>query len=189
MPRFSSLAFVLLTLAYPFAIYVGLERFSSRYLVPALVLVAGLRLYGSQWVSSWARWGWIVAVTLLALQAFVAQTDTGLRLYPVLVNLSLFGVFFISLFGTESVVEKLARLQQPELSDRARGYTRRVTQVWCVFFVINGGIAFYTALFASREVWLMYNGLIAYVLMGLLAGIEWLVRRRVKRQEILDARL
>ncbi len=57
-------------------------------------------------------------------------------------------------------------------------YTRRVTQVWCGFFVLNGGLALCTALWASDAGWALYNGLVAYVLMGLLFAGEWLVRRR-----------
>ncbi|WP_223486976.1 hypothetical protein [Stenotrophomonas indicatrix] len=30
------------------------------------------------------------------------------------------------------------------------------------------------------DVWMLYNGMLAYVMMGLLFGGEWLVRRRVK---------
>ena len=50
-----------------------------------------------------------------------------------------------------------------------------------VAFLINGAIATYTALWTTEEVWMMYNGMIAYFLMGLLAGGEWLIRQKVKR--------
>jgi uncharacterized membrane protein len=60
-------------------------------------------------------------------------------------------------------------------------YTRRLTLVWCNFFFLNGSVAAYTALAASRETWVLYNGLVAYVLIGaLLAGERiarpWLLR-------------
>jgi len=59
-------------------------------------------------------------------------------------------------------------------------YTRRVTQVWCGFFVLNGSVALVTALWASDATWALYNGLISYCLMGCLFAGEWLVRRKVK---------
>ena len=59
-------------------------------------------------------------------------------------------------------------------------YTRKVTQVWCGFFVLNGGLALGTALWASDATWALYNGLIAYGLMGVLFAGEWVVRRRVR---------
>ena len=60
-------------------------------------------------------------------------------------------------------------------------YTRTVTKVWLGFFVFNGAVALATALWASDAVWALYNGLIAYCLIGILGGAEWLVRRRVRR--------
>jgi len=36
-----------------------------------------------------------------------------------------------------------------------------------------------TARFASLQTWTLYNGLIAYLLMGVLFGGEWLLRRRL----------
>lgn len=61
--------------------------------------------------------------------------------YPVLVNLMMLAVFGSSLFAGQTVIEKLARLQQPDLPEKAVRYTRRVTQVWCVFFIANGTLA------------------------------------------------
>jgi uncharacterized membrane protein len=62
-------------------------------------------------------------------------------------------------------------------------YTRRVTQVWCGFFVVNGLLALGTALWASEALWSLYTGVIAYVLMGVLFGVEYLVRLRFKRMQ------
>jgi uncharacterized membrane protein len=45
--------------------------------------------------------------------------------------------------------------------------------------VVNGALAAYTAVFASREAWALYNGVIAYLLMGGLFAGERLLRRRV----------
>lgn len=79
------------------------------------------------------------------------------------------------------MVERLARLREPDLPLVAVAYTRRVTQVWCVFFIINGALAFATAVWASDAVWSLYTGVIAYILMGLLFGAEFLFRLRFKR--------
>jgi uncharacterized membrane protein len=104
-----------------------------------------------------------------------------LKLYPVLVNGALLAAFGYSLVSPPSMVERFARLSEPDLPPAAIGYTRRVTQVWCVFFVFNGAIALGTALWASQDVWALYTGVIAYVLMATLFGVEYLVRLRFKR--------
>ena len=77
----------------------------------------------------------------------------------------------------------LARLSEPDLPDVAIAYTRKVTLVWCAFFLVNGGIALATALWGTEAQWTLYNGGIAYVLMGLIAAVEWLVRKRVRGQQ------
>ena len=59
---------------------------------------------------------------------------------------------------------------EPDFPPAAVVYTRRVTQVWCGFFVVNGLIAVATALWASTAVWTLYNGLLSYVAMGVLMG-------------------
>jgi uncharacterized membrane protein len=46
---------------------------------------------------------------------------------------------------------------------------------------MNGLIACYTAFFTSLETWTLYNGLIAYILMGLLFAGEYVVRLRVQK--------
>ena len=99
----------------------------------------------------------------------------------------MFGLFAMSLWRGPSVVERLARLREPDFPPAAVVYTRRVTQVWCGFFVVNGLIAVATALWASTAVWTLYNGLLSYVAMGVLMGAEWLVRRRVRGRIAAEA--
>ncbi|EEW0242239.1 hypothetical protein K7B81_RS09740, partial [Escherichia coli] len=62
-------------------------------------------------------------------------------------------------------------------------YTRHVTQIWCGFFIINGGIALFTALYADMSLWTAWNGMIAYLLMGTLMAGEWLLRRQVMKRD------
>lgn len=68
------------------------------------------------------------------------------------------------------------------LSPAAVRYTERVTLVWALFFALNGGIAWWTVQLGDMELWALYNGLIAYLLMGLLMAVEWSIRRVVKKR-------
>src|SRR5690606_15152058 len=103
-----------------------------------------------------------------------------LRWYPVLVNLVMLGVFGITLIYGPPLIERLARLREPELPPKAVRYTRRVTQVWVLFFIFNATLATLLTLWAPLSWWTLYNGLSAYLLMGLLFAGEWLVRQRVR---------
>ncbi len=79
------------------------------------------------------------------------------------------------------MVERFARLQEPELPDYAISYTRTVTKVWCLFFIINGSISL-TTCFMDLQTWTLYNGLISYILAGLLFACEYATRLYVKRK-------
>lgn len=178
MSRLAALALALLTVAYPLVVYFGLARFEPRWLALLLVGIALLRAAVSRSPMWLAAAG---GAAVLAVVAFSANALLPLKLYPVLVNAVLAVVFAVSLRWPPTAIERLARLRDPQLPARAVRYTRKVTWVWLGFFVVNGAIALGTALWASEATWALYNGLIAYVLIGLLFGVEWLVRQRVRR--------
>ncbi|MFG6489686.1 hypothetical protein ACG04R_23620 [Roseateles sp. BYS78W] len=168
-----------LTAAYPLIVYLSLGHIEPRYLALLLLALGVLRWLagGAQVVQ--ARWVAVVALLLAGGTALLNQS-LPLKLYPVLVNFALLAVFGLSLWRGPTVVERIARLQEPDLDARGQAYTRRVTQVWCGFFVLNGGLALATALWATEKVWALYNGLIAYGLIGTLMAGEWLVRRQLR---------
>ena len=119
----------------------------------------------------------------LALGIMITNRAELLLLYPVAVSFSLLFVFGRSLIHPPSMVERIARLSEPDLPPQGVRYTRQVTWVWCGFFALNGAIALATV-FASREYWALYNGLVSYILMGLLFVIEWLIRGWIRRRHV-----
>ena len=173
------LAAVLLAvrLAYPVVVYLALGHVSPRWIALLLVALALARA----WVTRESFWlGAAALAAVLASASFLGDRWGPLKLYPALVNLVMLGLFAMSLWRGPTVVERLARMRETNFPPAAIAYTRRVTQVWCGFFVVNGLIAVATALWASAAVWALYNGLLSYAAMGLLMGGEWLVRRRVR---------
>ena len=169
----------LITLLYPLAIWYGHGQIEPRWLAGILLLAAATRLPSLK-LSAAARWSVAGALVLVGC-AIWSNLLLPLKLYPVLVNAALLAAFGYSLAAPPSMIERMARLREPDLPLAAVAYTRRVTQVWCGFFVVNGAIALGTALWASDAVWSLYTGVIAYVLMGILFGGEWLLRQRFKR--------
>jgi uncharacterized membrane protein len=158
-------------------VYLALGHVSPRWIALLLVVLALARA----WVTRESFWlGAAALATVLAVASLLGDRWGPLKLYPALVNLVMFGLFAMSLWRGPTVVERLARLRETNFPPAAIAYTRRVTQVWCGFFVVNGLIAVATALLASAAAWALYNGLLSYVAMGVLTGGEWLVRRRVR---------
>jgi uncharacterized membrane protein len=174
---------VLLKLAYP-----ALILCAWRWDEPRLV---GGMLFAILWLQRWAGGGpiaaslrrltavdWSVVGLLSVASAAIVVSDSELllRLYPSLVNLGLLIAFGATLVRGPSMIEKFARLSNPDLPPGAVRHTRRVTQVWCAFFVLNGAFSAYTALYWSRASWSLYNGAIAYGLIGVLLVAELIWR-------------
>jgi uncharacterized membrane protein len=178
MSRLIGLTLLLAGLLYPFVVYFGLEHFKPwqvGLLLGALwlarVLTSPARV-GNRWMA-----GAAIAFCVLVMVVGNAQL---LRWYPVLISTFMLGLFGSSLIYGPPVVERLARLREPELPAVAIAYTRLVTQVWSGFFLVNGLIAAGLTLWAPLSWWTLYTGLIAYGLMGLLFAGEWWVRQRVR---------
>ncbi|WP_428944150.1 hypothetical protein ACQK5W_16350 [Pantoea sp. FN060301] len=176
----------LLLVTWPFLIWRAVAHNSLHWLLPLLALLLFIRFRQSrQQAGPLQVVTQVVAVagSLLCVASFLLKTHQLLLFYPVVINSVMLAVFGGSLWSAMPVVERLARLQTPELPKAAVHYTRRVTQIWCVFFLFNGSVALFTALHGDMAQWAAWNGMIAYLLMGALMAGEWLVRRKVIKRE------
>ncbi|WP_411611324.1 COG4648 family protein [Aeromonas dhakensis] len=179
-------------LLYPLAVYWGLTHAGQTPLLLGLLLIFSLRLLpgllkGRVRLGPLPEWLWLgrllacIGLGLTLLSALFSARH-WLLYYPLAVSLALLCLFGWSLTRPMSLVERLARLQDPALPPAAIGYTRRVTQVWCGFFVINGALAAATIWHGDLALWSLYNGFVSYLLMGGLMGAEYLVRRRLLKR-------
>ncbi|MDG1645852.1 DNA gyrase subunit B [Klebsiella huaxiensis] len=177
----------LLLLAWPFLIWFGLAHNSLHWLLPLMALLLFLRFRQTRRQAGPLRIvTQVVAIAgmTLCIASYLLKTHQLLLFYPVVVNAVMLAVFGGSLWSSMPIVERLARLREPALSDNGVRYTRRVTQIWCAFFIINGGIALFTALRDDMSLWTAWNGMLSYLLMGTLMAGEWLVRRRMIKRDI-----
>ena len=172
-----------LALGYPLAIYLALLWFEARWVAAVVVALILLRwrarALGVFAGLSWLSHALIAGSLLLAVGAAVTNDETLLRLYPAGMSLALLALFALSLHTPPSIAERIARVSHPDLPAEAVRYCRHVTEVWCGFFAVNAAISLWSALAASREVWAVYNGFIAYLAMGVLFAGEWLLRRHL----------
>ncbi len=97
-------------------------------------------------------------------------------------NAAMLAVFASTLWKPPSMAERFARIFDADLPESGVRYTRKVTEVWIVFFAANGAIALWSVLQPGWGAWLLYNGFISYVAAGLLFAIEFAVRRYARRR-------
>jgi len=171
---------------YPLAMYFGLKTFSPR-LVAILcgsMVMAGAVLKTRHPYTLRLLIPVIGVMLLCLISVFFNQSHVMLYL-PVLISTNLLLSFGYTLFRPPSMVAIFAQRTTSMTFDAQQlRYCRQVTLIWVVFFVFNGTVAGLTACCAALEVWSLYNGLIAYGVMGLLFMTElfyrhWRFRRYV----------
>lgn len=163
-----------LALAWPLLVF-SLHGHLGNW--PLLAMSAALLA----WRMPQARYLAGAVAGLLLLLGGLGHAELGIRAYPVAVSALMLVLFLTSLYQGMPIIERLARIREPDLSPAGVRYTRQVTWAWCGFFLFNGSIAAWTALYADLATWTLYNGLISYSLIALMFAGEWLVRHRLRR--------
>lgn len=183
-PLLSGVAAVCMV-AYPMAVYLGLTRWSLRGV--ALVLLALLAPVALRrlWRGGRPKWGDVGTLALLpvltaALIGLSAALDRvgAVMLVPVAIHAVLLSVFAPSLWSERPMIERFARLQHADLSPAEVAWCRRWTRIWCGFFAFNIALNAALGALGALGAWTLYNGLLAYILMGVLFSVEWVLRKR-----------
>ncbi|MEX0840589.1 MAG: hypothetical protein WD034_13745 [Parvibaculum sp.] len=191
LPRFMSFsakrpdpwatALTVVMLLIPMATAIGLRWIGPWPIIVALVACIGARILLPRAVPVPAAMTLsllAVAVAVLAVGSFAP--DLAARLYPVFLSITMLVAFAATLVRPPSMIERFARIMEPDLDARGVRYTRKVTMVWVAFFALNGLVALWTVQRGDLLYWGLYNGLISYLLAGSLFAVEFLVRQRVR---------
>ncbi len=171
---------VVLLFLYPVFIYFGINYFSPAQLGLFLIGLFAVRVVFSRKNNKTARLQIIFTVLIggtLAILTWVSNSVEYLKWYPVGLNIVFFLVFAASLISPPSIIEQIARSHRKDLPASGVIYTRNVTIIWTVFFVINALISSWTVIYGSMELWTLYNGLISYIIMGTILALEVLLRK------------
>ncbi len=121
----------------------------------------------------------LAAAAAIALLAATFESSEQLLLYltPVLINATL-AVFFgrTLLPGETPIITRFSILLRGKLEPGVVRYTRRVTQVWTLFFILLALESLLLALFAPLEIWSLFANILNYLLAGLLFAGEYFFR-------------
>jgi uncharacterized membrane protein len=131
---------------------------------------------------------WNSALLLgLGVLCFIINSAIILKFYPLLINILFLTIFGRTLFCPPNMIFRFALMQDKTIrgsfnEKRIAAYCRKVTCVWCGFFIINGSIAAWTIFSGSDKLWFIYNGGISSILMGALFVGEFIVRKIVQKK-------
>jgi uncharacterized membrane protein len=173
-------AFVGFLLLYPLLVYFGLRVLPPSFFGLLLAVLILPRLFALKAGERMLMLPLMLLLFLYAIGATIYGRAQALFYYPVLVNLLMCVTFAASALGDEPLLLRLVRSRGAKLSEHAPRYLKGLTCIWAGFFAVNALIALWTTT-ASLEVWTLYNGLIAYVLVALLISAEWLYRGHYKK--------
>jgi uncharacterized membrane protein len=170
------IVFATLFISYPYLVYRGMES-GMNWLAP--LVFSGIFFYRAGVARQFHRrvLNLCIAIALI-LGAYYVQTLTA-KILPVLVQLTLMVFFGRGLFGDkeQTFIERVVRLQFPESPPAVSVYCRQLNWVWTVFFAGNALLCTLLAIWGNGYWWAFYNGVLIYVLMGVLGMGEYIYRR------------
>lgn len=206
MKRFFRVLFYIVAAIYPVLVFTMLVVFKLPIRILSLCVVAlafafflsatGSRNSDAESEKKALDWRPMLSSALFLLAGifcFAFNSKIFLKLYSVAISATLLCVFGSSLFFKPNIIFRFACLSDKSIKgssfkNQVNGYCRKVTIVWCAFFIINGSISAFTSLhdFGSDalndKIWSVYNGGISYILMGLLFTVEFIVRKMVDKK-------
>lgn len=176
-PKFLKFFNIILTcigICYPFALYFFPK---NEILFVTMAMVCLLRTISVEDIYQKAIWAVISAIFLIY---FVVNLEELAYLYPVFIN-TIFGTIFAISLKDEALITKIAKkqanLRGKILDQKAINYTRNLTKIWVIFFVLNALISFALIFLDNKIYWTLYCGVISYILIGMLFGAEILYRK------------
>ncbi|HEV8695533.1 MAG TPA: hypothetical protein VGQ93_15340 [Lysobacter sp.] len=97
---------------------------------------------------------------------------------PIVLNLALCALFASTLrASSEPMITRFARTERGDMPADLAIYTRRLTQIWVLFFALMAAISLTLGLMASAAAWSLFTNVVNYVLVVLMFGLEYGYRR------------
>lgn len=162
-----------ITILVPFIIYIGIRDGRFRYLFSGLLFIYLVRIVSALRKGMKKNQIIIFAFIFSLLCCAIIFNRALLALYtPVLINFGLLLSFGSTLFIGPPIIETFARRQVKTLSDEEIKYCRNLTVLWSIFFIFNGSISLIISATGNMKYWIIFNGFISYILIGLFFAIE-----------------
>lgn len=162
----------LLALVYPLVVYFGIDRISPAVLGVILACMVVIKFYLTP-QKDYAQTLVLLLMVIFSLGVAISNSEMTLRFYPVIMSCAVATLFALSLFQSQSLIERFARMAGKTITANAKSYSRKLTLLWSILLLINAGVAGYFALYATMKSWALYNGLLSYGVFILFFCLEY----------------
>ena len=205
MKKAIQILFYVISGLYPICVFVALVIFKLPLKILSLCAIAlAVALFLSVSAKNrkkgfdWKPIGTSVLFFAAGALCFLTDKAIFLKLYPVAVDFILLISFGSTLILKPNMVFRFATLADKSIKGsfhekQVDRYCKKVTIVWCMFFIFNATIATITV-FSDKifgistenadRIWSLYNGGISYILIGILFAAEFIVRKSVDRKMV-----
>ena len=177
-----SVIIVICVIAYPFLVYFLTEFLSPRWFALFLLCLFVLRFLYLGDTKKFKDWSLLTLVAAFCVSVVLIDSQQLLKFYPVLMNVGMALLFFVSLLGKQSLIERFANMGKKKPPPEARPYLRRLNVAWGLLLLLNGLVSAYTAWYSTLSVWTLYNGVLSYLLIATFAAVEFVYRSYYKRK-------
>lgn len=164
-------------LGYPVIVYFGVQRVSPAFFALLLLAVAAVKFSIANDKKDFYQLAILVVAIVFSILLAVTNNQLLLKLYPVIMSVSVAWIFASSLREPENILLRMARMAGKTITPEAQFYTRRLTLLWVALLLANAAVALYFALLGTLAQWAFYCGLLSYILFGLVFILELIYRR------------
>jgi uncharacterized membrane protein len=170
----------ILVICYPPAVHFALLSSQTDWALWLLAAVSLSQLLATLAAPGTGKWRAALPAVVLALCVVGLRRGDLLALYlpPILISGGLLWLFASTLRdGREPIITLFARTVFQETEPEVLHYTRRVTQVWSIFFLAMLAETVLLSLFAPLELWSLFANILNYLFIALLFALEFAYRR------------
>jgi uncharacterized membrane protein len=173
---------VVLVVCFP--IYLWFVGWSYPGMTAVYLVTTGVLRFFTGASNKYSTSDWFMILVPIALGILVLLEGPAAGLYyPIVINLGLLLIFYSSLSESKNFIQRIAeRKVDKPLDSVGIKYTRNVTLTWCAIFVMNILMSAILTWYERVDIWTLYNGVIAYIVIGSLFLGERLVRSRVQER-------
>jgi uncharacterized membrane protein len=178
----SAALFAVLAIAYPILVYVGREQVPFLVFVSiACLLLLSRAFFSPSDTMRVFRFPLLLAAIAIGALALI-DAAIAAKAYPAVLSGIVAAVFANSLRHPPSLIERIARIRNPDLTVAARSYCRGVTWVWTLWLSANAVIATALGLWGTLGLWALWTGVISYLVLAALFVGEMMLRPAISRR-------